>query len=420
MKAHLIRIVLLLFIFQSICWGKSYSLKKCVELAVKNNPQIRAYMEEESYQRAQTLLAYSELFPKIYLSLDYIRQGETHIPPYNTYSYTISSSWEIFSGFSTLYTIEESKLLELASKRQTRRVMLDVAQDVVEAYLDALTAQKKLIAAQNYLKRSRYFYRLTESKYRVGLVSRADLLHARYQLTDAKYQVVSRKKEYEKAVARLLALMNRDVSENVTLKEVKPIIVDYSFSELFSLAKQLSPEISEAEARVRAQERRIAAVRGEFFPKVTLSTNWGKRDESLFPDDRRFWSVEVNINLPVFTGLSTWHKLKREKAELERLKFNLREATLNVELSVWNAYQDYERAKEKLEVAKDNLDAAREDWRVSLKKYKVNLISVVDLTTIEANLYKAESDYYEALHEVLLSYYSLVRAVGKIPVLEGL
>ena len=128
----------------------------------------------------------------------------------------------------------------------------------------------------------------------------------------------------------------------------------------------------------------------------------------------------IKISLPIFTGLSTWKRLKVEKARLLENQFELKRVELEVKNRVWKAYQEYEKAKKRLVYAKRFVESSKEDLRIMRKKYRVGLATVVDLTTTQADYYRAKSAYFDAYYQLVLAYYSLVRAVGKIPVVEGL
>ncbi len=412
--------LLLLFVVFCTCQAKEMGLRECILVAMRNNPTLKSYQKLEVFRHYQRLLVSSEFFPTLSLEFDYTRAGGTHISPYDTYSYAFNMQWEIFSGFTTLNTMRKEKFLELASKKETRKTLLDVTYSVVKAYLSALNAKNELLAAKHYLNSSTKVLQLTKARYKAGLASRSDVVHAKAQYEEAHFKFITKKKEYKKATAELAVAMGLDVTNRIEPKELSPVLAEFDVGRLLELAQENSPEIKEARLKVKAQKRAVSAVKGEFAPSVVLSGSWGKSDESLFPDDTSSWSLGVYVKLPVFTGFSTWRKLKREKAQLDSLRFKERETVLSVQLRTWKAYQDYLIAKERFSSAKAYFDSARESFKVMLKKYQVKLASIVDLTTTQARLYDAESAFYDALNDVLLSYYGLVRAVGKIPVLEGM
>ncbi len=396
------------------------TLKECVVAALKNNPKVMAQSENLKASGAEVELVVSEFFPKVWWELDYTRSGGSNIPPGDLYSHSLTAQWEVFSGLSTYNDYLARRLLKSAEKSALRRVMLDVSLEVVKAYTDALSARYQLEAARHYLKSAEYGLKLAEGRFKVGLAPRADVLHARSKVAEARFKVVEKKRDYLTATGRLAVAMGLPADTPLDVEGLEPKLADFSFKELLKVAQEMSPEVKEAKLRWKAQSKKVSSVKGEFMPTVSLFSSYSQQDESLFPDDRDTWSFGFKVKIPLFTGFSTWKKLKAEKAKLQLNAYRLREAILELQERVWSAYQNYKEAKEKLIWAKRYWEAAKEDLRIMRKKYQVGLASIVDLTTSQASAYEAESSYYTAYTQLIYAYYSLVRAVGKIPTLEEL
>ena len=414
--------VLFALIFCSVSFSQQLGLRESVMYALKNNPEIRAYMAQVRMQAGSAKLVSSEFFPTLSWEFDYTRSGGSGISPWDLYSYSFVAEWEVFSGFETLNRWRAERILIEAAKGNLRRVMLDVALDVVRFYSEALAARYRVVAAEHYVKSAEYSYRLALARYRAGLAPWADVLYARSKLKEARYKLADSKRDYGVAKGNLASVMGMDPGkvEQVELREVSPVLADFSFRSLEEKAVELSPEIRAEKKRIDAQKKRIASVKGEYMPKVSLYGQWKREDESLFPDDRSLWSLGVRVKLPIFTGFSTLRKIRVERARLLSFTSDLRKAELEVKRRLWEAYQDYLKAKERLVASKEYWEASKESYRIMEKKYRVGLASIVDLASAQADVYDAESSYYKSLTDVVFHYYRLVRAVGRIPVVEGL
>ncbi|BAT72169.1 outer membrane channel protein [Thermosulfidibacter takaii ABI70S6] len=417
----MLRTLVIVLIMLAATVVHAIDLKTCVLEALKSNPEIKRALAEEKSAAGEKELVISQFFPEVYFNINYLRAGSDNISPYDLYSYSFEAQWEVFSGFSTYNQYKAARLLELAQRTDTRKVMMDVAIDVVRSYTEALSRKAEVEAAKSYVESARYTYKLAKGKYETGLVPYADVLHAKASLKEAEFELADKEREFEKALGDLAVAMGRTPGERFSLEKLEPVIVDFDEKLLVQEALDLSPEVRNKKLQVKAQEKKVASVKGEFAPRVILSSEWERTDESLWPDEEESnWNIQVRLRLPLFTGFSTWKRLKVEKAKKESLEFDLKRTVLEVRNAVWKAYQDYEKAKKRLLYAKSYLDSAKEDLRMMRKKYKVGLASIVDLTTTQSNLYKAESEYYRSVYSLIFSYYSLVRAVGKIPVVEEL
>ncbi len=414
------RVLVLLFVLLISFGARAADLKYCVVKALAENPTVKKALAGEKQALGEKELVVSQFFPTLYFVTSYFRSGGTGLSPADIYSYNFQVDWELFSGFSTYNRYLERRLLSLASRSQVKSVMMDVALEVVRAYTLALAKQAEMKAAEAYVESANYTLKLAKRRYEVGLAPYADVLHAVAGLRKAQFELADREREYEKALGDLAVAMGESPGEDMTLEDVNVVMADFDLKSLFGMALELSPEVKTARLKLEAQEKSVASVKGEFVPKVVFSSSWGKEDESFWPDDRESWSVGIKISLPIFTGLSTWKKLKVEKARLLENQFELKRVELEVKNRVWKAYQEYEKTKKRLIYAKRFVESSEEDLRIMRKKYRVGLATVVDLTTTQADYYRAKSAYFDAYYQLVLAYYSLVRAVGKIPVVEGL
>ncbi|MGB9668610.1 MAG: TolC family protein, partial [Thermosulfidibacteraceae bacterium] len=189
--------------------------------------------------------------------------------------------------------------------------------------------------------------------------------------------------------------------------------------ELVTKAFSRRPEVLYARSEVTAQEYRIKAVKGEYLPSVDFVSSYGESDKSFFPNRKENWNMALSLKIPIFTGFSTTFKLKKERAALLQKESDLRNVELSVSQDVFNKYQDFFSMKKSVVAAEALLKSSTEDLRMMRGRYVNGLVSIVDLTTSQARLSDARAKYITTKYELLRAYYDLIRATGRIPVLEG-
>ncbi len=410
--------IILVLLFSSGAMARTYTLREAVLVALKENPQVRSYVSQRRSAQAQVRVVLSQFFPSVYLGLTYQRYRTEPLRPVTDYTFGPSFTWNIFSGFSTLNRLLEEERLSQAADLQVRKVSLAVAMKVVDAYVDYLKARALLEAAEADLRDARANLRLVKKRWEVGLSPKADLYNAQAKVEDARFNVVSRGSQVMKARGALAVAMGLSVVKEVVPREMKKAPPEISIEEALKTAMEKRPEILAASKEVEAQKREVAAVKGEFLPSVDISGKYVRHDESLFPDDREEWNIMVQVSFPIFTGLSTHWKLRRERALLHRKEWDRRDTELAIQKEVWFAYQDSLKARGEFRAAKRLFESAQEDMRVMRGKYTHGLASVVDLTTSQSRLADARAKFVSSKFEVYRTYYALVKGMGYIPGLE--
>ncbi len=414
------RIFLLIFLFiPSILWAKEYSLKECITYAIKNNPEVGYFKLQEEAQKYNVSLIVSEFFPVIDLNAYWKRYQFESFEPQEEAYWGIDASWELFSGFSTLRSWQKEKIDLKSLNQEVRRIIINVAFEVVSAYTDLLSKKALLKAKRRNLEDALINLSLVKKRYEVGLAPFSDLISAKSKVEDAKHELIRAESDVLKAKGRLAVAMGLSVVSSLDVRETNlPLYNDLDFDDLWKTALKTRPDLKKAKLDIEAQKKKISVVKSEFMPTVGVTGEYGMYDESLFPDDRYAWSVKAWVKVPLFSGFSTWSKLKREKAYLKRAEFHYKMVKLDAERELWDAFQDYKSAKKQFDAAKRYLDAAREDMRVMRGKYANGLVSVVDLTTTQANLADARAKFVYAKYKMIESYYALVKAAGFVPGLE--
>ncbi len=409
-----------LFLFSSLsCWAKVYSLKDCILAALKNNPQVGYSVFEKKAQAYNVNIVVSQFFPVVDVNSYWRRYEAKNLNPQTETYWGITASWDIFTGFSTLRSLQIEKFNLGVAKERLRETMIEVAYQVIQAYTDLLTKKALVQAKEKSLEDARKNYELVKRRYEVGLSPYADLISAKSRFESASHDLIRAKTELEKARGALSVAMGFSVVKRVDVEELSFSFENIpDFESVLKNAISNRPEIKQAELSVNAQGKKVSLVKSEFLPTVSIQGEYGEYDESFFPDDRYAWSVKAFVKIPIFSGLSSVWKLKREKANLQRARFNYKMVELSVERDVWNAYQELLSARKQFEAARRYLQSAKEDMKVMRGKYMNGLASVVDLTTTEAHLADARSKFVEAKYNIVRAYYALIKAEGFIPGLE--
>lgn len=422
--AKTLRLLFIFIFFQLIFSANTFAkkiltLNEAVSLAIKANPQISAALKQKEEFFFQKNIIRAEFFPKFYLGYTYQRtdSGKSK-PSYDTHLFGPTLSWNIFSGFSTYFAVKEALYYLASQDENIRSKILDIALSTIKSYLSYFNEKALLESALADLEDAKIILKLAQKRYEVGLSPYADVLDAEARLKEAEFNVTNYKYSAEIAKARLLILMNQDLTQ-IEDYELMPLqeseLTLDPLAVYINKALKLRPELLSKEKEILAQQSKIKSVKGEYLPSVDLFANYYRVDNKFFPDSDSQFLAGIKITLPLFTGFSTVSKLQKERATLEKKNFEKRELELNIQQEVFSNYKLFQTAKDNLEAAKALLSKLEEDYRLVQKKYENGLASIVDLTTVMARLSQARAQVGVSRTNLILNYFNLIKSSGEVP-----
>ncbi len=163
-----------------------------LQLAVDNRNELQSLKLKEQAAGAAVSAAWGAYLPQIFLVGDfyYQRPNQRIQPPIdafkNTWDAGIQISLPIWNWGQTESKVNEARAQEeqaqLAEKQAADAVYLDVTQ----SYLNFKQAKDKIGVAQTAVNDAEESYRISDQKFKVGLVTNTDLMDAEVALLQAK------------------------------------------------------------------------------------------------------------------------------------------------------------------------------------------------------------------------------------------
>jgi outer membrane protein TolC len=117
--------------------------------------------------------------------------------------------------------------------------------------------------------------------------------------------------------------------------------------------------------------------------------------------------------VPIFDGLNKKAKIQRARLDLEKARNQREDLIRGISLEVANAQTNFRNASNRLSSQQKNLDLAERIYETAQVKYREGVGSSLEVTQAEQSLYTTQSNYMQALYDVLQSKARLEMALGK-------
>jgi len=159
-----------------------------------------------------------------------------------------------------------------------------------------------------------------------------------------------------------------------------------------------------------------------YLPTISINGSYTKNAQrtkfDFFDNNNGNWFktslIGLNINLPIFNGLSTVAKIKRAKLELEQVDNQLSAMKNNIDNEIGQAKLNYMSSVATVNFQKKNMQLAENVYSQTKKKFEAGTGSNTEISAAQADLVAAQNNFMNALYAALIAKVDLLKASGKL------
>jgi len=251
----------------------------------------------------------------------------------------------------------------------------------------------------------------------VGMASRFDLLRSEVQLANLKPQLIRARNNLDVAELGLKNTLGLDLDQPVEIKgafEYMPLEVDVEDAVVKAL--KLRPEISQIDLQAGMARQAVKMARATGLPTLALGAAynfWGNQFTFKTKPWEDYYTVSLNLTVPIFNGLVTRAQVRQSQAALREIEMNRKGLAEAVKLEVRQAVLNYRQARESLASQEKNVEEAAEAARIAELNYAEGLATSLDVSTAQVALSQAKTNRSQALFDCVISLAQLEKAVGE-------
>lgn len=398
-------------------------LQRLVEIALKNNRDLRVSVLNVDAARAQYQITRAELFPAIN---GVGTESRTRVPealhtgpsnPYSVYNVGLSASWEI-DFWGRIRSLKDQALAQYLSTAQARKAAeISLVSQVADQYLTMLADDDLLQVTQATLKTAQDSYNLTKVQFENGTGTELDLRQAETVLETAKANLQAQERARAQAENALVLLigepMPADLPQGLPLG-AQNLLTDIPAGLPSDLLTR-RPDIMEAEQTLLAANANIGAARAAFFPKISLTGSFGTESLTLgglFKAGTAAWTFAPQITLPIFQGGAN-------VANLNLANVQKRIEIANYEKAIQSAFREVADGlaargtyDQQIAALERNTFANQRRLDLSDLRYRNGVDSYLTVLTAQTDLYSSQQSLISARLARWTNLVDLYRALG--------
>ena len=408
--------------------GESLNVERCIEIALKMQPDILAATGTLRATESRIGQAESNYYPQVNWSSSYSRikpasssSGSSSGISTGTSGRTNESFDQYSAGFNVNQTIYDfgktptqvriQKLNFDSSRSDFENVSEQIVFNVRQAYYGVLQAKRNREVSAESVRQFEQHLEQAKGFFEVGTKPKFDVTKAEVDLGNAKLNLILAEN------ALRLAIVNLNNSFGVPDAPEYTIEDNLSFQKYnitlegaLSKAFQERPDLKSVVAKRQASESSIDLAKTGYYPVLTGNAAYSWSGER-FPLEHG-WDVGAALSLPIFSGYLTKYQVQEAKATLNVLKANEESVKQTVISDVQQAFLNLTAAAERIPTAKLNVEQAQENLDIANGRYSAGVGNPIEVTDAEVSLITAKTSYIQALYDYRVAQASLEKAMG--------
>ncbi len=291
-------------------------------LALENDPQFQAAIQEHEAGRQYRALGRAALLPRLVYSYNRGRSWSDVTQTttrgdfkedrdYDSYVSTLSLQQPLFD-YEAFSRYRKGVAQALLSDERFRSQSQELLVRVLEAYTGALLAQDQIELARAQKRSYREQFQLNQRQFERGNGTRTDTLETQARFNPAQAQEIEARDSQDAALRELERLVGAplEIADLAPLGErfqVRPLS-PASYTAWRDLALAENPELASLRHAVDVARYEVEQNRADFLPRLGLYASTGKSksgSENTYNQRYETDSVGIQLSVPLFSGGET-------------------------------------------------------------------------------------------------------------------
>lgn len=428
-----VKIFLITFLFcisLSYAAEKPLTLSQVIEIAYKNNKDIRIQEQEIAAAQAGILQAASNFLPHLDIDAGYTRNGAVAVSAAhskkdsgiftgykNDNSLGASLSQVIYSGGFNTANLNQAKVALNVQQETLRAKKLDIEFEAKRLYYGLLLAYETERIAQELVDNARDHYTDVKNRYEQGTSSKFDLLQSDVQASLLIPELVKAQNAVDLIKAELKKLLGFKQQEELDAadKQLYYSLLKIQEDDFLKQAYLNKPEMILKSLGIDISRWSIQIAKSGWLPQVNASLGYDYRSNDLgnmFNRRHNNWNTGISLSMPLFDGFSTKAKVDAARARYSQALLTKENLVDQIAVDVRQACLDLKQAEAIINSQKDNVGKAKEALRIANVSYDNGEAKNLDVLDAQVALGQVETNLSQGIYDYLMAKAELDRTLG--------
>jgi outer membrane protein len=414
----------------------TYSLKQCIDSALKNNISVQRTQLQTQTAEVNWRQSRANLLPDLSADLSHgLNSGRSIDPSTNTFvnqnvsgaNYGISSNLILFNGLTLQNRAKQNDVAYEASKMEQQQSKDELVLNVILSYLSVLNNEDQLQVANQQASVTQSALDRLQILNNQGAIKPSDVSDLKGQLMNDQLDILNAKNILETSKLTLAQLMNKNYDSAMRVEKIDAgeFLANYSATanDVYQNSLNHFALVKAVELRKRSAFYSVKAAKGQLYPQLSLGAGMNTRYSSLaenagikmpYTDQLKNFKnsfVGISLSIPIFNRMLARNQIKLAGIILSDNELVEANTKQQLHQQIDQAYLNMSNAFERYKVLLTQVDAYEDSYKAAEVRFKAGVGTSIDYLTAKdrldrANLNLVNAKYDFVLRKKILDYYN--------------
>jgi outer membrane protein TolC len=410
---------------------KTLKLEEAVSLGIENNRRLKMANVDVAIANENVAQAKVAKVPRIGLNAGYsyignpvlyegFYENSVEVDYYNHQGYVnIVSSMPIYTGGAIDTKIKQQKLISEMQQTVVKMTEAEVKNSIAEYYFTLEKLYRQIeVTKQNIINTD---LRISQLKSRVenGQNLKSDLLRTELQQSNFKVSVFRSTNNIELVsnyLDILIGLPTNTILKPIVNEGMLPT-GDINLQQSLAEAFENRMEIKRAEIGVKLSESSLSLTKTAFKPSVNANLILNSEYPAQWPSYLNivnFWAAGVSLNWDISSFYNIKHRIKADKFDIDKTNISLDATKDQIDREVKTAFIRYAESKRNITTFQKDVELSLSNYKIVKSRYDNDFALISDMVDAELQLNNSKISLVNANLDLIIQYYSLQYAMGKL------
>lgn len=332
------------------------------------------------------------------------------------YQFALSLSFPLFTSGRLTSGFKQAKYSLLSTEEASRESRYITIFNTKKAFYGILLARDFVKVAEEAVAVAEKHFQNVKSLYEVGMSSKFDLLRSEVRVANLKPQLIKARNNLKIVELGLKTLLGLDLSQPIEVKG-ELAFEPYEPNLEESLAKAIvnRPEVSQLRYQKRMAGEMVKMARASNLPSLAIAgiyNFWADKFNFNKDNWQSYYAVNLVLTVPLFNGFANSARVAQSKALIKELELTQKGFEEIVKFEVRQAILNLNEARESLLSQEKSVEQAQESLRIAELNFSEGLATTLDVSSAQAALTQAKTNYSQALYDYVISLAQIEKAMG--------
>jgi outer membrane protein TolC len=401
------------------------SLDDAIARGLKTNLGLLTRENSSSSARVDKMRLLAALLPTVSASVSMTEQQVNlatfgfHFPgvpsivgPFHYQDAGVKSDLTVFDG-RALNAWRSGKVSLHAAELSAKDARDLVVQAVASAYLQIIATSARVAATRVQVETAQALYERARDQHRAGTSPAIDELRSQVELKTQQQQLLALQNQMSKdklSLARAIGLPSGQAYEITDRAPYKPLDC-LAPSEALQRAYATRADFQSVQAQVKAAELAHHAVRYEWLPRATISSNYDVVGPT-FAQSHGTFGVTGSVEMTFFDGGKRRADLLEADTTLKQRREELANLQGQIDQEVRASLLDLNSASDEVVVAQSNIDLANQTLTQARDRFAAGVTDNIEVVQAQESVSNAQQNLISSIYAHNLAKVALARALG--------